>query len=174
MRRRLRTVERRHAEPLRAHTASPALAIVIAVACACASEHEPDVAAAPPSSEGRCLALSMYWEAKAEGERGMRAVGHVVMNRVADDRFPDTPCAVVHQGGERPPCQFSWYCDGKSDRPTELRAWRTAERLAEELLAERLRDTTRGALFFHAKRIETPWRTKRRRTVTIGDHVFYR
>ena len=35
------------------------------------------------SSPERCLALAVYWEAKAEGHAGMQAVAAVVMNRVA-------------------------------------------------------------------------------------------
>ncbi len=68
-----------------------------------------------------CLALALYWEAKAEGPEGMLAVASVVLNRVAHPEFPDTVCGVVKQGGETPPCQFSWWCDGASDRPTETR-----------------------------------------------------
>ena len=63
-----------------------------------------------------CVALTMYWEARGEGRKGMLAVGSVVLNRVDDDRFPDSACGVVYQGGETPPCQFSWWCDGRSDR----------------------------------------------------------
>lgn len=125
-----------------------------------------------------CLALTMYWEAKAEGAEGMRAVGAVVLNRVAHPQFPSTVCGVVKQGGEQPPCQFSWWCDGKSDQPTEARAWVLAERLARTILAEpsqqARRDPTRGALFFHSKRIRTPWVLPRQRTAQIGGHVFYR
>ncbi|MEM6707189.1 MAG: cell wall hydrolase [Pseudomonadota bacterium] len=126
----------------------------------------------------RCLALAMYWEAKAEGDRGMLAVGQVVLNRVAHEQFPDSICAVVTQGGETPPCQFSWWCDGKSDRPREAENWAAAQRLAQQLmkLPERSRtrrDPTRGALFFHAKGMKTPWRIPRKKTATIGGHVFY-
>ena len=42
----------------------------------------------------RCLALSMYWEAKGEGREGMLAVGSVVLNRMRSDEFPDTSCEV--------------------------------------------------------------------------------
>jgi spore germination cell wall hydrolase CwlJ-like protein len=45
----------------------------------------------------------------------MRAVASVIFNRVADQRFPNSVCGVVQEGGESPPCQFSWWCDGKSD-----------------------------------------------------------
>ncbi|HEX6144333.1 MAG TPA: cell wall hydrolase [Geminicoccaceae bacterium] len=92
--------------------------------------------------EARCLALAMYWEAKDEGREGMLAVGSVVLNRVAHEEFPDAPCAVVREGGETPPCQFSWWCDGASDTPTEGEAWVLAQELAVELGSMR----NRGAL----------------------------
>lgn len=135
---------------------------------------DPSIARAASDDAARCLALALYWEAKSEGAEGMRAVASVVLNRVAHPQFPDTVCAVVKQGGERPPCQFSWWCDGKSDRPTEAQAWRLARQIAEVALARRPADLTRGALFFHNTSIATPWLRKRERTVQIGRHVFYR
>ena len=77
-----------------------------------------------------CLALNTYHEAKNQSMIGQVATAQVVMNRVADSRFPNTVCEVVKQGPHRPSwedpnkeypirhkCQFSWYCDGKSDEP---------------------------------------------------------
>jgi len=119
-----------------------------------------------------CVALAMYWEARGEGHRGMLAVGSVVLNRVEDNRFPDSVCGVVYQGGEIPPCQFSWWCDGKSDRPTHRALWASSLSLADELLTARPSDPTDGALFFHNTSIRSPWR--RERTTRIGNHVFYR
>jgi len=135
------------------------------------------VAQAPDGTLGedqRCLALSMYWEARGEGPEGMRAVGSVVLNRVESEDFPDTPCEVVYQGGETPPCQFSWWCDGRSDTPRDAEQWRTALTLAAELLAHRGDDPTRGALFFHSADIPVPWRVERARTARIRNHVYYR
>jgi len=122
----------------------------------------------------QCLALALYWEAKSEGREGMLAVASVVLNRVSHPAFPSSVCAVVRQGGEQPPCQFSWWCDGKSDRPTEAQAWSLAQRLAERALADPPPDRTRGALFFHNTSIATPWLRKRTRTAQIGRHIFYR
>jgi spore germination cell wall hydrolase CwlJ-like protein len=119
-----------------------------------------------------CVALAMYWEARGEGHRGMLAVGSVVLNRVEDDRFPNSVCGVVYQGGESPPCQFSWWCDGKSDRPTYRELWASSLSIADELLTARPSDPTHGALFFHNTSIRSPWR--RERTARIGNHVFYR
>lgn len=131
-------------------------------------------AAAVLDEAPRCLALALYWEAKTEGREGMLAVASVILNRVAHPQFPNTVCAVVTQGGEQPPCQFSWWCDGKSDRPTEARAWTLARDLAEAALADPPPDRTGGALFFHNTRIATPWVRQRQRTAQIGRHVFYR
>ncbi len=122
----------------------------------------------------RCLALTMYFEARSEGPEGMRAVGSVVLNRVESDSFPSTVCEVVYQGGETPPCQFSWWCDGKSDVPRDREQWEIALALAAEMLEDRGDDPTGGALFFHSAAIPTPWRVERTRTVQILGHVYYR
>jgi N-acetylmuramoyl-L-alanine amidase len=111
---------------------------------------------------------------RPKGPEGMRAVASVVLNRVAHPQFPDTVCAVVTEGGEQPPCQFSWWCDGKSDRPTEARAWRLARQIAHAALTDPPRDRTGGALFFHDAAIATPWLGKRERTVQIGRHIYPR
>ena len=102
----------------------------------------------------------------------MLAVGWTVLNRVSSARFPATPCGVVHQGGERPPCQFSYWCDGKSDRPRDSRSWRSALMIAAQLMQDPPPDPTGGALYFHNRSVRTPGR--RVRTARIGAHVFYR
>lgn len=122
--------------------------------------------------EQQCLALTLYFEARGEGRDGMVAVGWIVLNRIRTPGFPGTPCAVIRQGGETPPCQFSWWCDGKSDRPREARSWQSAQLIAAELLRDPPPDPTAGALYFHHSGARAPW--KRERTVEIGRHVFYR
>ena len=151
------------------------LAALLTAACALlapAGAHGTETA--PDAEHRECLALTMYWEARGEGPEGMRAVGSVVLNRVEHEEFPATPCEVVYQGGETPPCQFSWWCDGKSDRPQELELWETAMALAAELLEDRGEDPTRGALFFHSANIGVPWRIERTRTAEILGHIYYR
>ncbi len=128
----------------------------------------------PIDEQQHCLALSMYFEARSEGPEGMRAVGSVVLNRVEHEEFPSTPCDVVKEGGETPPCQFSWWCDGKSDVPTEEDLWRTALDLAAVMLDDRGEDPTHGALFFHSSQIDVPWQIERTRTAEILGHIYYR
>jgi N-acetylmuramoyl-L-alanine amidase len=126
------------------------------------------------SNATHCLSLAMYWEARGEGRRGMMAVGSVVLNRVQSHQFPNSICSVVYEGGEKPPCQFSWWCDGKSDRPRNRSQWLAAQDVSETLLSNASSDPTGGALFFHSASIRSPWHRTRDRTAKIGNHIFYR
>ena len=49
----------------------------------------------------------------------MEAIANVVMNRLGHKGFPNTICNVVRQGHEQGSCQFSWWCDGRSDQAKE-------------------------------------------------------
>ncbi len=127
----------------------------------------------PRDAEVRCLAQNIYWETRAVDRRDALAVSHVVLNRVADERFPDTVCDVVAQR-HRGVCQFTWWCAARGARPRELDSWQTSMELAREVLSRRTADPTRGALFYHSARISRPWTVPRQRVGRIGNHVFYR
>jgi N-acetylmuramoyl-L-alanine amidase len=154
--------------------------IVTAALLVAAAGIGPEALAQAPQSEAdvdeelRCLALAMYFEARNEGPEGMRAVGWVVLNRIANDEFPGTACDVVREGGETPPCQFSWWCDGKSDAPTDTDQWQTALAVATKILDDPDQDPTKGALFFHSANIEVPWVIERTKTAEFLGHVYYR
>ncbi len=122
-----------------------------------------------------CLALNIYFEARGEVLKGKRAVGHVVMNRVADAAFPGTVCEVVRQGGEekRHRCQFSWWCDGRSDRPLDRMAWRESRDIAWKVMRGASRDPTRGALWYHALYVTPEWSQAMDKGPQIGQHLFY-
>jgi spore germination cell wall hydrolase CwlJ-like protein len=122
-----------------------------------------------------CLAKNIYFEARLEPEDGRRAVAHVVLNRVVDSRWPDSPCAVVTQGHPEAGalCQFSWYCDGRSNRPRRDESWRDAKRLAHRVYWGRSQDPTGGALWYHADYVLPKWRHALRRGPKIGRHIFY-
>ena len=127
------------------------------------------------SREIGCLALTIYHEARGESERGKLAVGHVVMNRTRSLRFPASVCAVVQQGGQQPHrCQFSWWCDGRSDRPKDEATLRESLRLAEAIYYGYARDPTGGALWYHATVVEPSWSKSFGPGKRIGHHVFYR
>jgi spore germination cell wall hydrolase CwlJ-like protein len=123
-----------------------------------------------------CLALNIYHEARGESEQGKLAVGHVVLNRSADGKFPRDLCDVVRQGAKKTTkyCQFSWACDGLSDLPREPLAWQAAQRLAQAIYAGETVDPTGGALWYHANYVQPSWQHAFERGPVIGRHVFYR
>jgi spore germination cell wall hydrolase CwlJ-like protein len=131
-------------------------------------------AATASDQDLRCLALTLYWEAREDSRPGMLAVGWVVLNRRDRAKFPSTICEVVREGSETPPCQFSYWCDGKRDEPTEGESWRLASAVATELLSAPPPDPTHGAIFYHRDDIRPAWSTKHRRTAQVGRHFFYR
>lgn len=121
-------------------------------------------------NEAYCLAQVIYFEARGEPIAGQIAVAQVTINRRNSGIFPNTICGVVSQKG---PCQYSWYCDGKSDSlPTNAQAYR-AQLLANIILINKPEDITGGALFFHSASINPGWYNLEK-TVEIGAHVFYR
>ncbi len=62
-----------------------------------------------------CLARTIYWEARGQETVALEAVASIVINRLNHEEFPNTICTVVKQGHEQGACQFSWWCDGRSD-----------------------------------------------------------
>ena len=48
-----------------------------------------------------CIALNVYYEARSEPLESQVGVAHVVLNRVASDKFPDDACSVIYQGLEK-------------------------------------------------------------------------
>ena len=97
------------------------------------------------------------------------------MNRVADPRYPGAICAVVFQNANRRHrCQFSFACDGKSDRARDARAWQSAVRLARLFHTGPLRDLTAAATHYNADYVAPYWAGQLDRTVKIGRHQFYR
>ncbi len=126
-----------------------------------------------------CLALNIYFEARNQPYIGALAVGHVVLNRVDSKRYPNTICGVVQQGRTwkghivRHKCQFSWHCDGKSDKPTDIASWRTARILARVILTGQIPDPTNGALWYHATYVNPYWAKTMTRVAKFGQHIFY-
>lgn len=154
-----------------------------AVAMAQAATAEPDPAEGAqlaradllPPEELECLALNVYFEAGGEPRVGKLAVAWVTLNRWADERFPDTLCGVVKQGGEaRWRCQFHWWCDGLPDDPQNPDRWDAAERAAREAVNGQRPDPTGGALFFHNGGVQPAWSHVKTATAQIGHHTFYR
>jgi len=130
-----------------------------------------------------CLALNVYHEAKNQSLAGQIAVAEVVMNRVDDPRYPNNVCDVVKQGLTykwkpsvpiRNQCQFSWYCDGKSDVAKEKDAWEESVSVAKGVYYGYLDAYLEGATHYHAYYVNPSWAETKTYITRIDDHIFYR
>jgi len=142
------------------------------------SNHDQELA----NEEFYCLAQNIYWEARSEDIEGQVAVAFVVLNRVKGKRYPSTICDVVKEGPiyagipKRNVCQFSWYCDGRSDKPRiESKSWKIATTLTYEILVlNKYADPIGGATHYHATYVSPRWAKRLAKTKQIGIHIFYK
>ncbi|MQG93761.1 cell wall hydrolase [Pseudomonas sp. MN1F] len=129
---------------------------------------------APMDDSITCLARTIYWEAKGADAQDMSAVASVVLNRLGHEGFPDTICGVVKQGVETKACQFSWWCDGRSDQVEEAQRYDVAKEIARKALNQQLKDPTRGALYFHDRNVHPDWAKAYRKTAETRHFLFYK
>ena len=126
-----------------------------------------------------CMAVGIFFEARGEGVEGQIAVGHVILNRVKDSRYPNNVCDVVYQARKKDgkivkhKCQFSFYCDGHPERVSDHTAFFWAKTIASFVVAG-LPDPTNGATHYHTTRVNPEWKINKVHTRTIGNHIFYR
>ncbi|MEX0969740.1 MAG: cell wall hydrolase [Paracoccaceae bacterium] len=122
-----------------------------------------------------CLSEALYFEARGEDLLGQIAVAEVILNRVDSPRYPNTVCKVVRQGASQMnACQFSFQCDGMSQRVYEHVAFARTGRIAEMMLEGRPRSLTRGATHYHTDAVNPRWARRLEHTTQIGAHLFYR
>ena len=128
-----------------------------------------------------CLANNIYHEARNQPLIGKLAVAQVTINRVKSSKFPDTICQVVYQAklssNGNPilkKCQFSWYCDGKSDAIINKKLYEEIYKLAEDFLIATSIDITEGSTYYHSNKVKPYWAKHFTKIVTIEDHIFYK
>mgnify|MGYP001166910727 CR=1 FL=1 len=134
-----------------------------------------------------CLSEAIYFEAGNQPFVGKLAVAGVIINRVKSDKYPNSICAVVHQGPTRESwkkdgthypvrhkCQFSYYCDGKHDKPVmETITWQNSVSAAGFVYYNNVLIVD-GATHYHATYVSPAWAKQLRRVTRIEDHIFYK
>mgnify|MGYP001207109785 FL=1 len=131
--------------------------------------------------EIECLAQNIYHEARSESTAGRMAVALVTLNRVKDERFPNTICGVVKQTKYYPSgridlhsCQFSWYCDGKPDTIKDEKCYKDILLIAEVMFTYETEDFTEGSLWYHSPKVKPKWSMIYTKVVKIDNHIFYK
>lgn len=121
------------------------------------------------------LARTIWGEARGESRQGREAVASVVMNRVADRRYPKTVAGVCQQRW-----QFSVWNDGDPNREKILAVtvrdarFKECLAIAERAVAGSLIDATGGATHYHTTGVRPNWADDTKVSARIGSHIFYR
>lgn len=136
--------------------------------------------------EKECLALGLYHEARGEPVIGQYAVGATILNRVRSTAYPNTICKVVFQNEHmRNRCQFSFACDGISDKPRNKSSYVKMLRLAEHILTKGIEREAKfiGQAFhldvgtmthYHRHDFSPSWSRKLKQLSQLGAHVFFK
>jgi len=137
------------------------------------------------AAEHYCMTEAVYFEGGNQSLDGKFAIANVVMNRVASSNFPDTICGVVHQGPldgsaiSLHRCQFSYYCDGKSDKMPKLNntleeaAVEWSSIIAEIVMHGEVEDNTYGSTYYHAYYADPFWNDVYEQVAVVDAHLFY-
>lgn len=122
------------------------------------------------------MARTIWGEARGEGTSGMQAIANVIMNRVnALSWFGNSVDGVCKK-------KYQFSCWNPNDLNSSQCAlvsvadmqFKQCLKIAELAVSNQLRDLTQGANHYHAKSIRPYWADDKKKTVTIGNHVFYK
>ena len=137
------------------------------------------------NNEVYCMAQNIYFEAGNQPLAGKIAVAQVVINRTNHPNYPTTMCDVIYQAkwkenwlGNLVPirnqCQFSWFCDGKSDDPVDSPTWMNSLKVAADVVQGKYGDITEGSTHYHSIYVNPYWADSLNETVVINEHIFYK
>ncbi len=128
------------------------------------------------AKEQKCLAEAVYFESRGESIKGQAAVAQVVLNRVRNPAYPKTICGVVYQNTNWiNHCQFSFACDGRKHKVTEMAQWTVAQQVARAVSAGQIWFPKVGsATHYHAVYVRPRWASTMIKVDKIGLHIFYR
>lgn len=116
------------------------------------------------SNDLKMMANAVYGEARGESYEGQVAVAAVILNRVDNPSFPDTPSGVIFQPGA-----FTAVADGQ--------IWLTPNESALKAVQDALNgwDPTDGCLYyFNPETATSKWIWSRPQYKKIGKHIFCR
>jgi hypothetical protein len=145
------------------------------------------VRVAPDRASIECMATTLYAEARGEGDKGMIAVGFVIVNRTKDGRFPTTVCEVVKQktvvknrktARMETHCQFSFFTPQSSCQKSAIKvhdpaAYQKAMELAKAVLCGEVINPIDNCLYFHNVHVRSPKPVLHASRKRIGLHYFY-
>lgn len=114
-----------------------------------------------------CLTVTIFHEARGESIEGQKAVANVVINRSLESGKP-----ICHEVKRKH--QFSWYKPHNEKKLFDIGYdnFNKYSKIAIEVLFED--DNTHGSQFFHNPSVKPYWTKRMNKTVTYGNHTFYK
>ncbi|WP_080846895.1 cell wall hydrolase [Cytobacillus gottheilii] len=109
------------------------------------------------------LARLVHAEAKGEPYKGKVAVAQVVLNRVEDERFPDSIKQVIYEKR-----QFQPVDNGSIDKPAD----KEAKKAVNEAIALEGQGNNEAVYFFNPDLTDSNWLRSQTVTGEIGKHRF--
>ena len=133
------------------------------------------------AEEFDCLVEAVYHEARSESLLGMLSVANVILTRKESSNFPNTICGVVHQGKYwkgnpvRDKCHFSYWCDSRPERFTDMAGLIKSINVAEMSLKGIQVKQTVGSTHYHASYVTPRWASNPhfKSLGQVGTHIFY-
>jgi len=129
-----------------------------------------------------CLAANIFFEARGESIKGMKAVAAVTINRLKHSKYPADMCSVVFQ-----PKQFSWTHQQKystiiSVLDADVTGMQKKDELkfhqAREIAAMQQEELTKllpkNTIFYHTHKVKPKWAAFKVRVASVGNHLFYK
>lgn len=129
--------------------------------------------------EKQCIREALYYEARGEGDEGMRAVMSVIYNRTKAKGFPETYCKVIHQAWQfsyRNGTQPGIHIEIKPVKPSDKVAYTLASAIAQEAavgLFTPLPELS-DVLWYHTKDVKPKWSKTMQKVRTIANHQFFK
>jgi len=115
------------------------------------------------------LAKTLYYEARGEGEVGLRAVASVIKNRAMRHSKKSNGTTCVREARRRK--QFSCW-NGKKDLPVgKGEAWIMSIKIAKELNEDTFVVTHHRTSYYNYKQVTPPW-SYGLEGIIIGNHRF--
>ena len=126
-----------------------------------------------------CLARNVFYEANGEPMAGQMAVAQVTVNRSKSGLFPNDLCAVVAQTtvvGDDKVCQFSWYCDSRTNKTKVIDKNSPSYIAAKKVLVDgqKVAKIDKDVMWFHEDSVKVNPRWPHKVATKIGNHVFYK
>jgi spore germination cell wall hydrolase CwlJ-like protein len=131
-------------------------------------------------TELQCLTANIFFEARGESTKGMKAIADITLNRTKHQAFPESICEVVKQKQ-----QFSWVKGDKRSKKVlsedlrgfkteDLAAYQKAKVIATEALSEGYKPTLpKNIVSFHNASVQPAWSKVMKLHGKIGQHYFY-